>query len=459
MANGGISGLWTGPAISFLSSAMVRAYCHKVIKLSAALHDYAPEKEVICNVHGVRSEFLKEGRRRAAECPSSHDETAPYFIGKLLWAKGLDLLLRLEDYHKALTGEYFPIDIYGQGPEQGIIQTAFQTGSRNRKEHRQTTNTKTNESIIGKTFDVVRNDDNCDSSETEVESCTSGAASDSSISTGKTASTSKPPSVLSAFRGSLSSLESASNLREPVPCQFPGRVDHLALRRYKTFVNPSISEVLCTTTAEALAMGKFVIIPIHPSNEFFLSFPNCLGYRNEFEFVANLHWAQNNEPVPVTSEWEKTLTWEAATDRFIDASAITVHEAQKREQSGQSKLDERIAWFHNELGKGRRGDMIRKIFGGGPVSEQAKYAKDAQSQDETITGRATDSDETESLSSSESMMGIKDVMNNGSPRSRGDSSDNTIGDDGLSANSMFRQSGFSDAVRATLSSFKKTKAF
>ena len=51
MANGGISGLWTGPAISFLSSAMVRAYCHKVVKLSAALHDYAPEKEVVCNVH------------------------------------------------------------------------------------------------------------------------------------------------------------------------------------------------------------------------------------------------------------------------------------------------------------------------------------------------------------------------------------------------------------------------
>lgn len=454
MANGGCSGLWAGPAISFLSSAMVRAYCHKVIKLSAALHDYAPEKEVVCNVHGVRSEFLKEGRRRATERPSGHDETTPYFIGKLLWAKGLDILLRLEDYSKALTGEYFPIDIYGKGPEQPIIQKAFQTGSRNRKEKLQT-NSKANETIIGTTVDISPKDDSSVSNETEAESCSSGVICDSSISTSKTSS--KPPSILSAFRGSDSSLESVSNLREPIPCQFPGRVDHLALGRYKTFVNPSISEVLCTTTAEALAMGKFVIIPIHPSNQFFLSFPNCLGYRNEFEFVANLHWAHTNEPLPMTPELEKQLSWETATDRFVEASVITVQDAQKRQQSGQTKLDERIAWFHNELGKGKRGDMIRKMFGGGPVSAQAKYVNETQNQDET-TGRATDSDDSESLSSSDSMMNDKGVTSDESSGASEGSSDNDIGDDGLSANSKSRQSGFSDTIRATLSSFKATKA-
>jgi hypothetical protein len=144
---------------------------------------------------------------------------------------------------------------------------------------------------------------------------------------------------------------------------------------YTIFVNPSVSEVLCTTTAEALAMGKFVIIPVHPSNTFFLRFPNCLPYRNKFEFVANLRWAMSHDPEPLTPDLVREFTWEAATERLVSASAITYREARNRERLGRTRLDERIAWFHNHLGKGERGDALRKVLGAGPVSDQVKYQR------------------------------------------------------------------------------------
>jgi hypothetical protein len=159
-------------------------------------------------------------------------------------------------------------------------------------------------------------------------------------------------------------------------------------------------------------MGKFTIIPVHPSNTFFLKFPNCLAYRNKFEFVANLRWALTHDPEPLSPELAREFTWEAATERFLQASSITYEEAARREKLGLSKLDERIAWFHNEIGKGATGDMLRKIFGAGPAAHQSRYAAELQ---KAASGGADDDEDD---------------------------------DDGLSR--KFRRSSFAEALRATV---------
>lgn len=124
-------------------------------------------------------------------------------------------------------------------------------------------------------------------------------------------------------------------------------------------MNPSTSEVLCTASAEALAMGKFVILPSHPSNDFFgtslfvvdyspmlqciedshlpnafalwtyaAQFPNCLAYATKEEFVGNLYYAMTHSPEPLSPEFLHALSWEAATERLEAAACITVEEAE-----------------------------------------------------------------------------------------------------------------------------------
>ena len=107
---------------------MCRAHCHRVIKLSGTLQVLAPEKELVENVHGVRSTFLNVGEvLRGKLHDRSHVETTKvfgpeasptvYFIGKMLWSKGIGSLIDLIKYTEESVGLKIGIDMYGYGPD------------------------------------------------------------------------------------------------------------------------------------------------------------------------------------------------------------------------------------------------------------------------------------------------------------------------------------------------------
>jgi digalactosyldiacylglycerol synthase len=286
-------------SVEMFSAWMVQAYCDKVIKLSSALPVYASTKEVVSAIHGIRNEFLKVGRLGLSD-PGTRNEV--YFLGKLLWAKGLDKLLELQECHKQQLGYYFPVDIYGSGSDQNEIEFAFGKNQHNR-----------------------------------------------------------------------------------IPADFKGRIDHVMVgTHYSVFVNPSESEVLCTSTAEAIAMGKYAIIPNHPSNLFFAQFPNCLTYNSTDEFIQKLQLALASSPQPLSSELQRLLTWEAATERLIEASYVSEQAAYTRQQTGVLQQEHRLASLHRLLGSGRTGDLLRKVCGGGPCAEQYEYEKTLSSSDSIV---------------------------------------------------------------------------
>lgn len=110
----------------------------------------------------------------------------------------------------------------------------------------------------------------------------------------------------------------------------PG-LDHAdeKIRGYRILVNPSTSDILCTVTAEAIAMRKRVVLPRHPSNQFFEEHfsDRCHFFEaDDVEtFAGALRSALGAELPPQLKEEQKApLTWDSAVDRLCDAAEVRV---------------------------------------------------------------------------------------------------------------------------------------
>lgn len=73
-----------------------------------------------------------------------------------------------------------------------------------------------------------------------------------------------------------------------------------------------------------------------------------------------MKWALERDPTPLSEEERHKFTWEAATDRLMASSLVTVREARERATNGMDKTDARIAFWLSESGE--KGSMIRNLF-------------------------------------------------------------------------------------------------
>lgn len=288
MDNNGLvkSGRLKEPFTRVMNNLVCAAHTDIVVKLSATLPD-VPGENLVCNVHGVRAEFLAIGRAIGSR-PSG-----AYFLGKADYTKGyrelIDNLQLHQERHGGDDGALPPIDTFGSGKDY--------------------------EEIVG-----------------EIE-------------------------------------------RTALPITPHAGIDHAhpAMHDYRVFINPSTSDVLCTATAEALAMGKSVVIPDHPSNIFFAQFANTHMYRDPVEMVALLRTALATEPAPLSPMEEFTLSWEAASERLLDAAALPAG-------TRRSKASPRATaayYLHYSFGVQPVFDVFRTVTGAEPKvpwSERASRA-------------------------------------------------------------------------------------
>jgi len=282
-------------ALRFINQLVCRSHCHKVVKLSGAVQDL-PRSE-ICNVHGVGPRFLRIGKELAQRSAQREQQEAQ------AQAQGQPQLPAEEAPSMFGKGVYFLGKVvWGKGYTELLDLV---------EKHNSESETKLSLDVYG---------DGDDLSEVKRK------AEDLSL-----------------------------------PLKFHGRADHAdpSLQAYKVFVNPSLSDVVATTTAEALAMGKFVVVAEHPSNEFFSTFSNCLVYRNEKEFSQLVEHALKTEPKPLSADEQYRLSWEAATERFMDAAEL-------KPSARPNLLTNITDWFGAQMHNAATGsEVARALMGAG----------------------------------------------------------------------------------------------
>jgi len=283
--------------VNVLNNLVCSAHTDIVVKLSATLPD-VPGYNLVCNVHGVRAEFLAIGAA-AAERSKGGDTAWPggaYFLGKAMFTKGYrELIEALVSYRNERRGESgesegesdveLPlVDTYGSGPE---------------------------------------------------------------------------------FEQIVAQIEG-----EALPIDAHPGIDHAhpTIHGYRVFVNPSTSDVLCTATAEALAMGKKVLIPRHPSNIFFEQFSNAIMYDDPMELVPLLREALASEPTPMSPMEQYRLSWDAASERLLDAAALPMGTQRTKEEPTST-----LAYYtHYLMGVQPVFDAFRSVTGAPPVQPWSK---------------------------------------------------------------------------------------
>ena len=290
-----------------MNNVVVAAHTDVVVRLSATLPP-VPGYDLVCNVHGVRAEFLAVGAA-AAQKPSAEDAFphGAYFLGKALWTKGYRELFDIFEEHKAQAHAAIAIGGIGAATDDG-------EGEEGEGEE--------GEALL-------------------------------------------PPV------DTYGSGKEQAEIRELVATRaLPVRVNdgidhaHPSLHGYRVFVNPSTSDVLCTATAEALAMGKKVLIPDHPSNTFFRQFSNAILYESEREMVPLLREALRTPPTPMSPREQYMLSWEAATERLLDAAALP----EGAPRTTERPLHSLAYWAHWCMGVQPVFDLFRIATGAGPAT-------------------------------------------------------------------------------------------
>ncbi|CAE7235969.1 DGD2 [Symbiodinium sp. KB8] len=155
----------------------------------------------------------------------------------------------------------------------------------------------------------------------------------------------------------------------------PG-IDHAdeTIHGYGVLVNPSTTDVLCTVSVEALAMGKHLVLARHVSNRFFEQFKDrChffeIGDADSFVRAFQAALAAG-DPTPLPPEQRRILTWDAAIDRLFESAEVRVLSG--RYQRPSEAAASRLAYqMHFDMFKDGSvlADVVRQVSFGSEYAE------------------------------------------------------------------------------------------